>query len=480
MSSWWNVDWTKRIRLTIDNSGRGALTNFPIAAFLTDPARIDYNDFQTNGEDVRIVDSDGNQVAHEIDVWDTSGTSIIHFKKPSIAAGSTTDYVYLYYGNGTCADDQDAPGVWSNNYRAVWHFSEASGNIVDSIAGYVGVLNGIGWNHQQAAQMGVGLEQDGGAFINAGDQDAFSPTSGFTWEALVKRATPGSNDGVISKDKEYLIWAASNGLMQAILYDNDQAPVGSIGRNAPAGAWPVDSWQYLFWTWDGGSTPSSIAYYLNDVQKDATDSSWMTFVSMRNTSNDLILGQVSGQDFDGIWNELRISTGVRSADWRNATYDAMWDNVLTYSSPEANTYALWPWTDQVFVRDALAVDTPLGVYGHAYESWSRPARYVVLPRATGARLKDVKDAGVRVIRVKTWVSERAFTTRTAIEDWVKSVLDATHNRELDLHVSGRWYNDVWLTAAQAESEEGRKAVRLTFEFVQRTRTNDVNFTWTGV
>jgi len=38
----------------------------------------------------------------------------------------------MYYGNSTTSSRENPNGVWSNNYKGVWHLSESSGNAFDS------------------------------------------------------------------------------------------------------------------------------------------------------------------------------------------------------------------------------------------------------------------------------------------------------------------------------------------------------------
>ena len=44
--------------------------------------------------------------------------------------------------------------------------------------------------------------------------------------------------------------------------------------------------------------------------------------------------QAAHDVFDGIMDELRISSTARSSAWQNATYDSLWDTLLTYGSEE--------------------------------------------------------------------------------------------------------------------------------------------------
>ncbi|MGH7253902.1 MAG: DUF2341 domain-containing protein, partial [Nitrospiraceae bacterium] len=118
-------NWSRRRKLTFNNAAQAEnLVNFPVLVVLNS-SRIDYGLTQNQGQDLRFTDSDGvTLLAHEIEKWDEAGTSYVWVKVPQIDASSTTDHIWMYYGNATVADGQDAGPVWSNGYAGVWHLGE--------------------------------------------------------------------------------------------------------------------------------------------------------------------------------------------------------------------------------------------------------------------------------------------------------------------------------------------------------------------
>ena len=89
---WWNYDWQYRRVVTINNTG-DLLTDYQIKIALD--SSFDYS--KSNGEDIRFVDSNNNELSYWIEKWNVSGDSIIWVKVPSIPSGKTT--IYMYYGN---------------------------------------------------------------------------------------------------------------------------------------------------------------------------------------------------------------------------------------------------------------------------------------------------------------------------------------------------------------------------------------------
>src|SRR5262245_52768945 len=59
--------WAYRRTITIDNSGLGALSSFPLVLFLDD-TRINYSHTAPNGSDLRFSDANGG-IEYEIERW---------------------------------------------------------------------------------------------------------------------------------------------------------------------------------------------------------------------------------------------------------------------------------------------------------------------------------------------------------------------------------------------------------------------------
>jgi len=116
-SSWWNANWSYRNILSfkagdIDED----LTDFSVLVHLTSE-RFDFDKIKANGADIRFTDSDGTTpLNYEIDTWsDVDEEAYVWVKVPQIDANSSyTDYIFIYYGNESASDDQDAEHVWGD------------------------------------------------------------------------------------------------------------------------------------------------------------------------------------------------------------------------------------------------------------------------------------------------------------------------------------------------------------------------------
>ena len=68
---------------------------------------------------------------YEIEKWDESGNSYVWVRVPQIDLSSSTDFIWMYYGNAGAANVQNAAAVWAG-YSVVHHLDETSGPHLDS------------------------------------------------------------------------------------------------------------------------------------------------------------------------------------------------------------------------------------------------------------------------------------------------------------------------------------------------------------
>jgi len=65
---------------------------------------------------------------YEIDYWNSKQSNRQHLvDMPTIDANTTTEGLYMYYGNPTATDGQNKTAVWNSNYLSVVHMGETSG-----------------------------------------------------------------------------------------------------------------------------------------------------------------------------------------------------------------------------------------------------------------------------------------------------------------------------------------------------------------
>ena len=130
-------------------SANSALANFPVLVRLSADIRgFDYGDFEKSalkpGEtvpsalDILFVDQHGNRLSYEIQTWDTSGTSLVWVRVPSLTPDTC---ITCHYGNAGASEVNVPSSTWSA-YQGVWHLDNVGvgGTSPDSTAnGYTAI-----------------------------------------------------------------------------------------------------------------------------------------------------------------------------------------------------------------------------------------------------------------------------------------------------------------------------------------------------
>ena len=122
--SWFDTNWLFRKPITIDSTKIiGDLDDFPVLVSITDPdlaasARAD-------GFDIAFTGSNGStKLDHEIEKYDGGTGELVAWVRVRLSA-SQDKTIYMYYGNATAGDQQNATAVWNASYMSVHHMKES-------------------------------------------------------------------------------------------------------------------------------------------------------------------------------------------------------------------------------------------------------------------------------------------------------------------------------------------------------------------
>jgi hypothetical protein len=339
--SWYNTDWSYRRALAFDNSAQTESLSGSAVLITLDDTRIDYSKTQNNGEDLRFVDGDGTLLAHEIEVWNESGSSYVWVQVPEIDGGSSTDFVWMYYGNGSVGDGQDVASVWDQSHKGVWHLDEASGTYDDStrnvnnldldpllgvVQGATGQIGGAGNfdggnDYLESVASGatlVDLQITGDVTLESWVYIDTLPASGYA--GIIEFAGNGSGRTGEAGNYLYYMGLMPGGDIQLGHEYGDQSnefPV--MGVSLEAGQWyqltavrdtSAKEWQLYV---DGALAATET--YTNDATGGTTGQIWVGWDSV---------------GFDGTIDELRISDTARTADWISAQHASGKDTFVTY------------------------------------------------------------------------------------------------------------------------------------------------------
>ncbi len=373
-NTWWDNAYRNRKILTFNNSGRNEnLVNFPVLIKLS-AANFDFTNIQSDGRDMRFVDSDNKTVLpYEIEQWDSAGKiATIWVKVPQIDANSPSDFIYLYFGNNSATDGQTKAAVWQNGYLGVWHMNQnpASSNTLDSTA------NGY---HALPAGSFVDALVDG----KVGKATTFTTANKLYYNATNAFKFPANQDFSVS------IWSKED-LSNPKVY---RPVIGSIWTGSPR----IGFW---FLTVLGSGTNyfalqnDSLSKYVgaSNSAVNLIDGNWHHLVGVRKDDNlyyyvDGVLRDTqTGANFDlagsstltwswtsnnspsvnyaGVLDETQISNTARSADWVSASYAAMTDAFVSYSDNKTSRSSI----DITLNNDSQHSDGQIRMTGSVYAS----------------------------------------------------------------------------------------------------------------
>jgi hypothetical protein len=110
-ASWWNDGWNYRKAIPVTNTLGSTINNQIVKIVIDTSALVAAGKLQSDCDDIRITDINGNLLDH----WDTgcnTTTTNIYFKLSSIPTSGTT--TYFYYGNVSASNSEKTLGTADN------------------------------------------------------------------------------------------------------------------------------------------------------------------------------------------------------------------------------------------------------------------------------------------------------------------------------------------------------------------------------
>jgi len=326
--------WTHRRKLTFAASAQTEdLTDVPVLVAL-EGTRLDYAKLRPDGSDLRFTDADGVTVLpHEIEQWNPKGRSFIWVKVPQIDKGSTTDHIWLYYGNASPTPPLGPAGVWSGGFVGVWHLdddpSAAEPQIKDSSSpGFdLTVQGAIPKAALVGGKVGLGLELDGSTQHLTGTLGA-APTV-FTLEAWIRLDVVNTVERHIVELAGVQFHVESNGKLEA--------GTGSEFNIYGPTVLQAKTWYHVALV----QGAAGWAIYL-DGQPEAGGP------QITKPGADLTVGWIYSKKYpdscfvDGLMDEVRVSGVDRSAAWMAAQHRSMSDTLVSYGAAQRTGAACPP------------------------------------------------------------------------------------------------------------------------------------------
>lgn len=324
---WYNSSWLYRKTITIDYTKVGATgaphTNFPVLINITD-ADIS-SKARADGFDILFTSSDGTtKLNHERERY-TSGTGnlVTWVQVPSLSSIAATD-IYLYYGNSSSSDQQNAAGVWDSNFKGVWHLKESgngtAGEFKDGTSNVNNGQGGGGTPSQVPTQTSSGKVDYANTFdgtsdyINIPYAVSLAITGDITvgaWVNLTSTASSWCYLGYHSSKYEFGFY-------------NDAKPrfkprnnSGTYFEVAASTAITTGSWHYIVGVLNGANVILYVDGALVTSRSDFTGS-----LAEGGTSKNLVFGGTStGKWLTGTIDEFHVSSSARSTGWIVTEYN---------------------------------------------------------------------------------------------------------------------------------------------------------------
>jgi hypothetical protein len=329
---WYNAAWLYRKAITIDHTKvSSTLTNFPVLVSFTDAAVA--AKAQSTGNDLLFTAADSvTKLNHQIESYTSgTGTLVAWVDVPSVS--STVDTViYLYYGDASATNQQNASAVWDANYKGVWHLSEGptgtAPQFKDSTSNTDnGTAQGsIAAGAQVAGKIDGSLTLDGTANYISTTNNATVPNN-VTVQVWFKTTVASgkkiisyedAQTGTAGSNYDRMLWVGTDGKLRFAMYD------GTV-RIAVSTATVTDgAWHQAVGVED--NTAHLLTLYLDGVAVSiATGTTpqsytgWWRIGSYAIATAAGYTASAAGY-FPGSVDEARVSTAVRAAGWITTDY----------------------------------------------------------------------------------------------------------------------------------------------------------------
>ena len=370
------VDWTQYERsfnISFPGyNGSTTLTDFPVLVKLS----AALNEFKysackvENGGDLRFSLPDGTLLQSEVDTWNTDGTSLVWVKVPQF---NRQTKIVAHYGCATPAEVTPAD-VWSADYVGVWHLNESAVPMAESsgVSTPFSTAGGSGIVYAATGAIGGAVDFSGGdssARLSAADDDDLDGFADFTFEVWTKQeSAPSAIAFILAKrtkiNEDFAYYLYSNCSTVDWKHGRDICGVSTNGTTEAA---------YLIGT-DKNMTPVWGEWCHQAFVRDTVANKGYGYVDgvvvngnasgsevLFNSTSALHLGnsQGNGNTFNGLIDELRISRVARSADWIQASYDAVAKSGFASFSSDVNDWQSYSHKFKVSFENAFSDDTTL-------------------------------------------------------------------------------------------------------------------------
>ncbi|WP_373001569.1 DUF2341 domain-containing protein [Marinobacter sp.] len=341
-AAWFDQDWNYRKAIQIQASQVvGDQADFAVMFRATDADLA--NSAQADGDDIVFALEDGTKLDHELERYDgNTGELVAWIRIPTLLASANTN-LFLYYGNPSAGNQEEAFDTWDDDFQMVHHLEEPGGDgtdLFDSTRnGHDGEVFGRGNNvptylsggiangaRSHTGQLSPGNSPDSlVGFSDFGDPGLSSSFTAEAW-ARVSANQSGNDHHPIFWKGNVIGWGA-NYFFRIAVRQNNGITWGVTCGNTEAwfdGGSASTGWAHYAISFDGTTTRA----YINGQQVASDNDCAGRSLNVTSQPYRSGYGIVQGNGetvLNGDVDEVRISSRARSGGWLRTHYNNLSD-----------------------------------------------------------------------------------------------------------------------------------------------------------
>jgi biopolymer transport protein ExbB len=336
--AWWNDDWSFRKSLTLDTTAAGAdvkatVPEFPLLVRLHLGNFAYFTDTRPDGADLRLMAGDDKTpLKFHIERYDpVAEVGFVWVKLPQLAPVSSTERIWLYYGNPDAVPAGDPGATYDAATGLVLHFAEEPGTVPRDSTAYANHPAQVAGELNPASFIGGGMRLTGagGIALNVTPSLRLLPDTGWTFSAWVRPETEQAARLMELRDTAgSLELGLEAGRLHARVRQGGAAgtepvegtdPAGALGApEAGAATVPLrggltaGAWHHVALVAGGGQ----LVVYLDGAEVASVR------VTLAELGGVLSIGADAdgGNGFVGEIDEVQVAKAARSADWVRASH----------------------------------------------------------------------------------------------------------------------------------------------------------------
>lgn len=297
LAGWWNEEWKSRKEVVIDTSVTGAdlhegFADVPVLVRLHTGNFGFFAEVAEDGKDLRFALENKTGLKYHIEKFDAvNEMALAWVRMPQLLADTATNQAWMYYGNSSAVDGQEAAATYDTPQSLVYHYREGEEAPQDATA-YANHAAASSATVDASGFIGAAAKFDNGNGIRVAASPALElkATDGWTFSTWIRMDQAQTRASVLKA-----------GNVELVIQGDQLSLKSASGASTAAVPLKLATWQAVSVI----AQKDSVELY---VDGNAAGKAANVFAEGQ---SDIILG--SG--FSGWMDETGFARTVRSADW---------------------------------------------------------------------------------------------------------------------------------------------------------------------